>query len=344
MTRFSLVALASGLAAWTPMDGYACAGCRNPNIPITKVDAAGLSPGELRTGLSIAAMGLEITHDAGCRDLTNCREIPVQPLYRHHQTLYSGELRAVLEYGLTSKWGIETQFPFRSVLATIEYTDPRNQPYVPLDPDIHHRDETLVGFGDPWLLMRYAWFWNGVAISTRAGLTLPLGKTEPNPYELGESGLKHQHIQFGSGTVEPLLLLDISKFWGAWMVTGYFQGQAGLVENTHGFQSATKVSGGVQAGHKVWRSLSGSLGAEVFHEEPETWDGMVQQDGNLGRTELLASLTLIQSFKSIKVGFSLRVPFYQHIVPGDEDPGTLSTPVMVGVFLNHSLRFQPLLN
>ena len=49
---------------------------------------------------------------------------------------------------------------------------------------------------------------NGLATSKDSltlsgGLFLPTGKTEPNPYQLGDFGKKHLHLQFGTGTLTP---------------------------------------------------------------------------------------------------------------------------------------------
>jgi hypothetical protein len=44
-----------------------------------------------------------------------------------------------------------------------------------------------------------------------AGTTLPIGHTVPDPVALGRLGLKHEHIQFGSGTFQPILSAQWSR-------------------------------------------------------------------------------------------------------------------------------------
>lgn len=327
-----------GWLAWLPSDSQACAGCRNPNMPVTRVESIQLRPGEFRASASLGATGVWVTHEAGCVDVASCSEQPIQPLYLHDQQLLPFELRGVGELGLTASLGLEFQIPLRLVRTSIRYTTPEGQPFEPLDPDIHHRNETLFGIGDPWLLGRWGGQVGGFWISARAGLAIPLGNIEPNPFTLGDSGQRHQHIQFGSGTFDPILALDISKPVGRWLYLAYAQGQMALDENKYGFQAGSKATVGVQAGRRVWKSLTGALGAETLHEGPERWDGVILQEGSLGRTEVLLTLSLVHSSRTGSLGVSARVPVYRHIQAGDEPPGTFSSPLMLGLFGSKTFR------
>ncbi len=331
----SSFALLGGLAL-LPIDALACAGCRNPNMPVTRIEAVQLRPGELRASASLGITNLSISHEAGCADLNDCSENPVQPLHLHEQDILPGELRAIGELGLTTQLGVELQVPFRIVHTTVEYATPDGQPYQPLDVGIHHRDETLAGFGDPWLLGRWAGEHRGLLISVRAGLSIPIARTEPNPFVLGDLGQRHQHIQFGSGTWDPILALDLSKSVGLWLLSAHAQGQASLYENSHGFRAGARVTGGAQMGRRVWRSLTGALGVEALYEGPESWDGQIQQDGSLGRSEALLTFSLVQPLGSATVGMAARTPVYRHIITGDEPPGTLSSPLMLGFFASRT--------
>lgn len=338
MKHRSWAALLLGAWASLPGEAHACAGCRNPNMPVTRLEASALRAGELRTALSLGATGVQVSHEAGCADLSDCDEQPPQSLYIHDQGIFPGELRLLGEYGVTAAWGVELQLPVRIVRTTIEYATPAGQPYQPLDAGNHHRDETLLGVGDPWLLGRWAGAVGKTLIAFKAGVALPLGRTEPNPFVLGARGEKHQHIQFGSGTFDPVFALDVSRPAGLWMLSTYAQGQAGLYENEHGLQAGSRISGGLQAGRKVWGAVTGSLGLEAAYEGPERWDGEILQEGNLGRTEVLTALSLIQAFRTAALGLSVRVPVYRHIVTGDEPAGDYSSPVMVSLFAGKIFR------
>ena len=89
---------------------------------------------------------------------------------------------ATLALGVSQNLGLEAVMPFRTVTTDVHFEDEARQPFVPSQPDIHHRNETLAGGADPWLLVHAArpftrWTW-----AARAGVTVPLGRTEPNPF------------------------------------------------------------------------------------------------------------------------------------------------------------------
>jgi hypothetical protein len=220
------------------------------------------------------------------------------------------------------------------VRTTIEFTTPDGAPYEPLDADVHHRNETVAGLADPWLLLRVGATWQRWWFAARPGISLPLGRTEADPFELGDQGERHQHIQLGSGTFDPVLVLETSGPMGDFTLQAFAQGNASLYENTHGYQAPWKVYGGVAVGTSIVGDLSGSLGVEGFHEAAERWQGAVRQDGTLGRSEMLLAGNLTQSFGATEFGLGVRVPVYRHIVQGTEEQGTLSSP------LTHTLRFS----
>jgi hypothetical protein len=200
MTKHLLALLACLGATAVPRLAAACAGCRNPNLPITRLSTAQLMPGQVRASALLSGTTLNVVHEAGCTDPATCHDLPVQPPFLHDQNIYPGELRAVAELGLTPRWGVEVQVPFRVTRTNIRYSDLNGAPYEPLDPDAHHRNETLAGFGDLWLLARWGTVFRGTSVTGRAGTTVPVGRTEDDPFVRGAQGLRHQHIQFGNGT------------------------------------------------------------------------------------------------------------------------------------------------
>jgi hypothetical protein len=326
----SLLALSHTRAAW------ACAGCRNPNLPITRLSTAQLVPGQVRASAIASATSVNVVHEAGCVDPNDCTDGPVQPPFLHDQDLLPGELRAIAELGITHHLGVELQLPFRVTRTSIHYTDRTGRPYEPLDPGVHHRDETLAGLGDPWLLGRIGDRFGTTAITARFGTTIPIGKTEPDPFALGANGLPHQHIQFGTGTFNPLALLDVSHAFGRLDVSGYGQAELALYDNEYGYRPGHRFAVGALAGLVVWPRWTAALGLDVLSERPEEWGGTVQQDGNLGRTDVLAGLTLTRTFGTTIASVTARVPLYRHIVEGDEPTGSLSSPLTLSVVLSRT--------
>jgi hypothetical protein len=330
-----LVGLVAGSAT---RDAEACAACRNPTLPVTRGSEGPIAAGDLRAGISATGTQVHVIHEAGCEDVTACTEVPIQPRYLHDQRMVPVELRLSAEYGFSPAFGLELQMPFRVVTTTIDFATPAGEPYEPLDPDVHHRNETVTGPADPWLLGRLGTTIDRWWLAVRAGVTLPLGRTEENPFALGDRGERHQHIQLGSGSFYPVAIVETSRSFGPVAFQAFAQGQAALYENTHGYRAPWRVHVGTSVGTTFVDGFGGSIGPEVFHEDAERWDGVVRQDGNLGRTEILAAGTLTQQIDATQLSLGVRAPLWRDIVEGSEDPGTLSSPVTLSLGVTYVLK------
>jgi hypothetical protein len=334
--RISLVAAGAALViGLAPAEAHACAGCRNPSLAGSRGSEGPLPGGALRAGATLTGTTVHVVHEAGCADLADCDEVPVQPLHNHDQRLYPLELRLIAEYGLTETFGIELQVPFRLIRTTVEYTTPDGAPYEPLDEGIHHRNETIAGPADPWLLFRVGSTAGDWWLAARPGVSIPIGKTEEDPFELGDQGLRHQHIQLGSGTFDPLLVLEASRRADAIDLDFFAQGQVSLYENEHGYRAPWRVYGGGAVGTKLAGELRGAVGLELFHEDAERWKGEIRQDAMLGRTELLAALRFGITLGDTDLTLGLRAPLWRHIVTGDEPAGEISSPLIVNLGVSH---------
>src|SRR5262249_11013317 len=147
-----------------------------------------------------------VGHPESCPDINpiGCALRNVPPEW-HDVTLYYSELRLRAEYGLTDWLAAELEWSLRVIVErfVLEDLSTRRQISAPFGPDIHPRDETLVGLTDPWLGLHAAKRLGPWAFLFRLGATLPVGATVPNPFRLSDQGLPHEHIQFGTGTVDP---------------------------------------------------------------------------------------------------------------------------------------------
>ncbi|HYO53280.1 hypothetical protein [Archangium sp.] len=253
-------------------------------------------------------------HPDACPDIGPICQVRDEPPQLHDQRFTVAELRATVEHGLTDALGVEVQFPLRLNSTTVRFTALDGTPLVLDYENIHHRDETLFGLGDPWVMGRYAGRLGGVGLAARVGFTVPLGGTVENPFALGDRGLSHQHVQFGTGTVQPLLGLEASHTWGQWGARAWGQAQLSLVENRFGYRSGHRFAAGLAAEGPVVGALRFLVSADVANEQPERWDGLVQQDGNLGRTDVLAGAGLTYPLGRVRLGLNLRVPVYQYII------------------------------
>ena len=163
------------------------------------------------------------------------------------------------------------------------------QPYTLVYPDYHHRNETPVHFADPTLSLHLARAGVPWTVAGRVGISVPIGRTEPNPFELGRLGLPHEHFQFGTGTWDPVLSLAVGRDvdGGAFSMTGL----AHLVfyENSHGYQAGNRYNVNVTASRPLFKGVEIMVAGDVTREEAEHWDGRLEEEGNLGRTDVLLS-------------------------------------------------------
>ena len=120
--------------------------------------------------------------------------------------------------------------------------------YEPPYAGIHHRDEQLLGLGDPKVMLQKI-FWKGDwGIMPNFSISIPLGKTEDNPYLRAKESLVHQHIQMGTGTTVPFFGVT---FFRTNSITDQGQAPTGrsvtgndLIPNfyySHKFEEVTKI-------------------------------------------------------------------------------------------------------
>lgn len=175
---------------------------------------------------------------ASCPDVApECAVAFIAPhQHRARLALFRSDLSVA--YGWSEKILVSARLPYEVKDQRISYRTLEGEPFDPPYGDIHHRTERLDGLGDGEL---------GVSISPApdwvlgAGVTLPFGRTEPDPIELGRRGLKHEHIQFGSGTVDPKLSVQWSRPLGKFRLAASVDARIPLYENRHGFRPPASV-------------------------------------------------------------------------------------------------------
>jgi hypothetical protein len=230
--------------------------------------------------------------------------------YWHVQDFVVSELTAVVARGLRPGLGLETVVPLRHVTTRIRFEDTARHPFLPEHPDIHHRNQTLVGPSDPWLLVHGSHRVAGFNAALRVGVTVPLGRTEENPFRLGDLGQPHQHIQFGTGTWNPVLGLALERAAGQVRISASGLARFGLAENGHGYRTGHRFFGQVGVDRSLGKTWRVRAGLEVAREEPERWNGVREsEEGNLGRTDVLVGLGAGRTFARIgDLHAALKVP------------------------------------
>ena len=249
-----------------------------------------MDKGRFRVGLSMVGSYIDASHSVEPEQYEPGVADANQP--RHH-SLDIG----MLEWDLDAQLGVHRRFafeillPIRTTIIRASFLD-ADATELPGFASIHHRNETIAGVGDLVLGGRV-----GLVLPTdvprwtlalRAGLSFPTGKTEPNPFALGQMGQAHQHMFFGSGTFDPVVGLDSNVAFDKWGLVGWTQAKLPVYDNEFGYRGSKVVVGGVGAqsgfGLRRWSFL---LQPEVYFETPATWSGTNAR--NSGRTSLLAT-------------------------------------------------------
>jgi hypothetical protein len=230
--------------------------------------------------------------------------------YWHVQSLTLTELSLTAAAGIRRGMGMELVLPVRHVTSRIRFLDADRVPLHRPEGDIHHRDETLAGVGDPWLMLHTGVLKGAWTLAARAGVTLPLGRTEPDPFALGDLGLPHQHIQFGTGTWDPVVGLAVGRRLGAVGLTISGLARFVLDENSHGYRAGHRYYADATASRRLAGAWSGSLGLIASREQAERWGGVVRtEEGNLGRTDVLVAVGVARAVRGVgSLSLTAKVP------------------------------------
>lgn len=149
-----------------------------------------------------------------------------------------------LAYGFVKDWDVEIDIPYDVKDVDARYELPDGTEFDNPEGDLHHRDERLEGVSDLKVFLNYrpgSVFMKDDRLHVGLGISLPVGKIEDDPFRLGDQGLKHQHIQFGTGTFDPLLRVDYYKLADPIGVLVSANVQAPLYENRKGYKGAKQA-------------------------------------------------------------------------------------------------------
>lgn len=263
--------------------------------------------------------------------------LPVEVQHLQSSFIIEAQLRAELGLLASDTLGLAVgvDLPLRMFDTTIRYVDHDGREVAIAGDDIHHRNETLFGVGDPLLELHGAWTLDAWTLEARLGLRLPVGHTEPDPFALGDQGLAHQHFQFGTGTFDPLFAISIAHDFDDVVLALWAETRQVLYENTHGYQAGDRYAVGLTATSALGlEDLRFIVGADVQHEAAERWNGVVPtDDGNRGRTDVLGAFGVVWTpATDAWLGLTARVPFYTHVVGGQLDYPLLVELAVGGTF------------
>lgn len=276
--------------------------------------------------MALQATTVRTVHEQACPDIGPiCATEDVEPLL-HDQRFVIGQLRLLAGYAFDPRWSVEAQLRGRVVDSGIVYRTLEGEAFSPPFADVHHRDETLGGLEDAWLNGRWSGYLGPLALGLRAGISVPLGRTEPDPFVAGRLGQTHQHVQFGTGTWDPLVGVDVAWRRDALSIFGYGFGLTSLYANGHGYRAGSRIAVGALGRHELWSWLAAQLTVDFAHESAERWQGRLESEGNLGRSDLLLGLGALWTARLATLALTIKVPVWTRIVA---QGGHVEMPAMV---------------
>lgn len=249
-----------------------------------------MAPGRVRVGLSMQGTWIGTSH--GVEPSQREPGVPDELQPATH-VLGIGVMQWDFDalIGLHDRFGFEVVLPVRTNVIDASFLDEQGRE-LPGASSIHHRDETIAGIGDVTVGGRTMLVlpsdvprWT---LALRTGVSLPTGHIEPNPFALGERGRDHQHMFFGSGTIDPVLGFDTNVAFDRFGLVGWTASKLPLYSNRHGYRGSRVLVGGVGAISSFGlRRFSFLLQPEIYVEAPATWSGRPAR--NSGRVSLIAT-------------------------------------------------------
>jgi hypothetical protein len=271
----------------------------------------GMDAGRFRFGLSMLGSYVHAGHSVEPEQHEPGIADAYQPA--HHELdigLLEWDLDAQL--GLHRRFAFELLVPIRTTIIDATFIDAAGVE-LPGFASIHHRDETIAGLGDLSLGGRIGLVlpedvprWT---LALRLGASFPTGHIEPDPFELGEHGQAHQHMFFGSGTVDPSVGFDSNLAFDKWGLVAWGLARVPFYENRYGYLQSKVAVGGIGAqsgfGLERWSFL---IQPELYFETPALWNGTPAR--NSGRTSLLATAgVFVRPAKGWQLHMLVKVPY-----------------------------------
>ena len=271
------------------------------------------------------------------RGLSPIGEVVDAPLHRHHVALSTYRMDVGLQYLLNDRWTLQANVPYavKNQEASIEWIDPvspEDRTAILRSRDIHHRNETYTGLSDSDLFLGYkirGLFGTNDLLFARLGTTIPTGKTEENPWILGDAGREHLHIQFGTGTFNPLANLRYNlPLYRGLMVTASARGMFPFYENSKTYRGPVELSYTAGFTYRLfdWLSFNGNyLG---FYQSAAAWAG--ERDINTGLRYTMAALGMsVVTLNDISVSANVMFPLTQETLYDAGDAIEFGTLVSV---------------
>ncbi|MAT54073.1 MAG: hypothetical protein CMN32_06295 [Saprospirales bacterium] len=322
--------LAIGLTSSHSLNAQACPACSNPALQSSEKLEAGLDTlrkGSFRTTFNLTnGFDYQGGHPNN-KGLSPEGDVIEVPLHNHVVELDFVRTELALEYTFAENWSIWLRIPYDVKIqqASVEYPLPvtaYEREAILRNRDIHHRSETYNGVSDLRLLLAHrinGFLLKNGRLDFALGTSLPTGRTEENPLTAGELGLRHLHIQFGSGTFDPLLELHYAAQISDRLSLAVFSiNKFPFYENTLGYMAPIETTSGLSLGYYFSSLLSPRLTLANFSQSSAKWNGVDDPNSGLVSWNLTFNLTF-----SLKNGLIItpgyRMPLAQRTLDDEGD-------------------------
>lgn len=250
--------------------------------------------------------------------------------HRHEVKLNVVRFDVGFKYQINERLQLDAMLPYEikdqdaniGGLDKIDDTEMRDK--ILLYQKIHHRDETYRGFSDMDLLLgyhRHTTFLNNDMLFVKVGTTIPLGKIEDDPWILGDKGMEHNHIQFGTATFNPIADIRYSfPILGGLRANASIRGKYPFYENRKDYLGSKDITytAGLNFRATDWLSFQTSyLG---LYQSYAYWAGV--EDINTGLKFSMVSFgTSIATPYNVPLSITLMLPIQQETLYDDSAQG-----------------------
>jgi hypothetical protein len=160
--------------------------------------------------------------------------------------------------------------------------------------DLHHTDATLTGFSDASFLgswHAHDFLTERDLISLSLGTSIPLGRTEHDPYLAGSDAEAHEHVQFGTGTFDPLIESYYTRTVDDWSLSVFAIARLPVSENDKGYRGSRVTTLGFNALHPLKDDYAARIALIYQREGFAHWETS-GRDVNTGFTATSVKLGL----------------------------------------------------
>ncbi len=266
------------------------------------------------------------------------------PLHEHLVSLDFTRLEFEYDYTFKDNWDLWFRLPYeikrrRASIGLLAPASAAEEEAMERNKGIHHDNETLTGPSDFKLLVAHRklkLLREGDGLDIAFGTSLPTGATQKDPFKAAAAGLEHEHIQFGTGTFDPLIELYYTAPLSASFTLGAFGvGRFPLYENSKTYQGPMEVTSGVTLLYGVNSRVILQSSLTGYYQGFAHWDGVRDINSGLRSLNGRIGATFITK-RGTALGLAIRQPIAQETL--DKEGDTFEQGPSFLFYVSHSFK------